>query len=122
MPAAVWKKRRRDNPCRRASRSLMAISRASTSRCRADCGTGRYSSLDTICVGTGEGNDEVSAGNRPLIISSLRNFMVSSRVEAAAAFYRHRCGSANAWNSAVRPSTSLRMRSVLNAIRHCSSP
>ncbi len=33
----------------------MSLSRASTSRWRADCGTGRYSSLDTIWVGTGEG-------------------------------------------------------------------
>ena len=75
MPEAVWKKRRRDMPWRAASRSLMSISRASTSRCFAVCGTGRNSSLDTICVGTGEGNDEVSAGSRPLIISSLRNFI-----------------------------------------------
>src|SRR5262249_22190515 len=37
------------------------------------------SSLDTICVGTGEGKDAVSAGSNPLIISSLRNFMSPSR-------------------------------------------
>src|SRR6266850_2238553 len=75
MPAAVWKKRRRDKPCRRASRSLRSLSRASTSRCFALCGTGMYSSLDTIWVGTGDGNDAVSAGWSSLSCSSVRNFM-----------------------------------------------
>src|SRR6516165_9844169 len=79
MPAAVWKKRRRDRPCCRASRSLNSLSRASTSRCLAVCGTGMYSSLDTIWVGTGDGNDEVSAGSNCFSCSSLRNFMLSSR-------------------------------------------
>jgi hypothetical protein len=83
MPAAVWKKRRRDTPMRFASRSLRSISRPSTSRCFAVCGTGAYSSLDTICVGTGEGNDDVSAGARPLIISSVRYFMGLSLKGAA---------------------------------------
>ena len=78
MPEAVWKKRRRDRPCRRASRSPSSLSRASTSRCFAVCGTGMYSSLDTIWVGTGDGNEEVSAGSNSLSCSSVRNFMCSS--------------------------------------------
>ncbi len=80
MPAAVWKKRRRDRPCRRASRSLSSLSRASTSRCFSVCGVGRYSSLDTIWVGTGDGNDDVSAGSSSRSCSSVRNFMSSSAV------------------------------------------
>ena len=79
MPAAVWKNRRRDRPWRLARRSLISISRASTSFCCAVCGTGRYSSLDTICVGTGEGKDAVSAGSNPLINPSSRNFIAPSR-------------------------------------------
>ena len=72
------KKRRRDRPCRRASRSPSSLSLASTARCFALCGAGRYSSLDTICVGTGDGNDEISAGSNSLSCSSVRNFMISS--------------------------------------------
>src|ERR1700722_8809561 len=83
MPAAVWKKRRRASLWRLASRSLISVRRASTSRCCAVCGTGKYSSLDTICVGTGEGNDDVSAGSKPLIISSVRYFMALSPDGAA---------------------------------------
>src|SRR4029077_929366 len=49
--------------------------RASTSRCFALCGAGMYSSLETIWVGTGEGNDAVSAGCSSLNCSSVRNFM-----------------------------------------------
>src|SRR6266478_3525633 len=75
MPEAVWKKRRRDRPCRRASGSLSSLSRASTSRCLALCGTGMYSSLETIWVGTGDRNDAVSAGCSSLSCSSVRNFM-----------------------------------------------
>src|SRR6516225_3599416 len=78
MPAAVWKNCRRDSPCRRASRSLSSLSRASTSRCLALCGTGIYSSLDTIWVGTGDGNDDVSAGCNSRNCSSDRNFMFAS--------------------------------------------
>src|SRR6516162_8054906 len=77
MPAAVWKKRRRDKPCRRASRPLNSLSRASTSRCSAVCGTGMYSSLDTIWVGTGEANDAVSAGCSSRSCSSVKNFTIN---------------------------------------------
>src|SRR5690349_20494423 len=34
-----------------------------------------YSSLDTICVGTGDGNEELSAGNNSFSCSSVRNLM-----------------------------------------------
>jgi hypothetical protein len=54
------------------------MSRASTSFCCAVCGTGKYSSLDTICVGTGEGNDADSAGSNPLINPSSMNFIAAS--------------------------------------------
>ena len=49
---------------RLAIRSLMSVKRASTSRCRADCGTGENSSLDTICVGTGEGKEDCFGGQQ----------------------------------------------------------
>ena len=78
IPAAVWKKRRRDSPCRLANASPISFSRASTWRCFAVCGTGAYSSLETICVGTGDGNDEVSAGSSARNCRSVRNFMAAS--------------------------------------------
>src|SRR3954451_1303179 len=37
-----------------------------------------YSSLETICVGTGDGKDDVSAGCSSFNCSSLRNFMSPS--------------------------------------------
>src|SRR5271166_6586692 len=89
MPAAVWKKRRRDRPCRRASRSLSSLSRASTSRCFSVCGTGMYSSLDTICVGTGAGKEDVSAGCNSRSCSSVRNFMRAPPWRRMAPLSRH---------------------------------
>ena len=62
MPAAVRKNARRLTPCRPPSSSPRALSRASTSRCAALCGVGKYSSLDTIWVGTGPRKAWVSAG------------------------------------------------------------
>src|SRR5215471_5209121 len=75
IPDAVRKNSRRDSPCRRASRSLSSLRRASTSRCLVLCGTGMYSSLETIWVGTGDGNDDVSAGCSSRSCSSLKNFI-----------------------------------------------
>src|SRR3954469_9393253 len=53
MPAAGWKKRRRDRPLRRPWSSASAFMRASTFFCRSVCGIGRNSSLETTCTGTG---------------------------------------------------------------------
>src|SRR5262249_19790959 len=55
----------------------MSFSRASTSRCFSLCGGGMYSSLDTIWVGTGDGNDAASAGSNWASCSSDRNFILS---------------------------------------------
>src|SRR6266436_2286593 len=109
MPAAVWKKRRRDKPCRRASRSLSSLSRASTSRCLALCGAGMYSSLDTIWVGTGDGNDAVSAGWSSLSCSSVRNFTLTSLA------YPHSATPAKAgahFSHGSRPSPGMTRRAV----------
>src|SRR5687768_15944283 len=78
MPLAVRKNCRRLRPWRRASVSPIAFVRASTSRWRADCGAGKYSSLETICVGIGPGNAAVSAGASASSSSALRNPMASS--------------------------------------------
>ncbi len=81
-PGAAWRGR---------SRAHLGEGRAShLSRCCAVCGTGKYSSLDTIWVGTGEGNDDVSAGSRPLIISSVGTRIASSTIRSLPSFYRHR--------------------------------
>src|SRR5215472_9455333 len=58
--------------------SARSIRRASTSRCSAVCGGGRYSSLDTTWVGTGEGKEASSAGNRFRLSSSLRKCIETS--------------------------------------------
>ena len=78
MPAAVSKKRRRDRPSFFAVAAPISLTRASTSFCRALCGGGKYSSLDTICVGTGAAKVVVSAGRNFASSASLRNFMASS--------------------------------------------
>src|SRR6266851_7105152 len=62
MPAAVWKKRRRDRPFRRPCSSPSAFIRASTFFWRSVCGIGRYSSLETSLVGTGVGLLSCQAG------------------------------------------------------------
>src|ERR1700720_1581101 len=72
MPDALWKKRRRETPCLEAMESAMSISRASTSFCCGVCGDGRYSSLETTCVGTGEGNAVSSAPCKSFNSSSFR--------------------------------------------------
>src|SRR5246127_2010895 len=53
MPAAVWKKRRRDKPFLRPYSSPSAFICASTFFCRSVCAIGRYSSLETRRVGIG---------------------------------------------------------------------
>src|SRR4051812_27502805 len=53
IPAAVWKKRRRDRPLFGPYSSASAFIRASARFCRSVCGTGMYSSLDTTRVGIG---------------------------------------------------------------------
>ena len=55
MPAADWKNLRRLMPCLRASSEPYCFRRASNSRCFSVCGQGMYSSLDTHCVGIGDG-------------------------------------------------------------------
>jgi hypothetical protein len=45
--------------------------RASTCLCRAVCGGGVNSSLETNCVGIGDGKDAVSAGSSSMALSSL---------------------------------------------------
>src|SRR5579864_7303264 len=73
MPDAVWKKRRRERPCSRAMLSAMSISRASTCFCCGVCGEGRYSSLETTWVGTGDGKAASSAPSNWFSSSSFRN-------------------------------------------------
>src|SRR5580704_19256368 len=80
MPAAVWKKRRRLTPWRSASLSPRSLSRASTSRCFSVCGAGRYSSLETIWVGMGEGNSSSSAPCSACICSGVIARMAASSV------------------------------------------
>src|SRR5882757_2720066 len=71
MPAAVWKKRRRDRPFFLPYSSASAFMRASTFFCRSVCGTGMNSSLETTCVGTGVGLALKRAGVRLARSSSL---------------------------------------------------
>src|SRR5690349_9111684 len=79
MPDALWKKRRRERPCLDAIESAMSIRRASTSFCCAVWCDGRYSSLETTCVGTGDGKAASSAGSSSFISSSFRKCMGPSR-------------------------------------------
>src|ERR1700680_869282 len=72
MPDALWKNSRRETPCLLAIASAMPISRASTSFCCGVCGEGRYSSLETTWVGTGEGKAASSAPVNWLNSSSFR--------------------------------------------------
>src|SRR6267142_6920747 len=77
MPAAVWKKRRRGKPLLRPQASASAFMRASTFFCRSVCGTGRNSSLETTCVGTGVGLVARRAGTSLARSSSLNMPMVN---------------------------------------------
>src|SRR6185503_4778581 len=85
MPLAVRKNARRDSPRLPPSSSPSAFTRASTRRCSALWGEGKYSSLETIWVGTGPGKAAVSAGSRARSSSSLRSLMGSLLAASAAA-------------------------------------
>src|SRR5258708_21656865 len=63
MPAADWKKRRRDIPRRLAAAAPISFTRASNSRCLRVCGDAMNSSLETDWTGIGEANRS-SAGER----------------------------------------------------------
>src|SRR6187401_735279 len=89
MPAAVWKKRRRDRPLRRAYSSPNAFMRASTCFCRSVCGIGRNSSLETTRVGTGVGLSAARAGASAAVSLSLNRPMIDPRCSAEA---RHHLG------------------------------
>jgi hypothetical protein len=65
-------------PCLRASSPPNSLMRASNSRCFTLCGAGIDSSLETDCVGIGDGYAKVSAGRSWLISASLRNPMITS--------------------------------------------
>src|SRR5258706_10439504 len=56
MPAADWKKRRRDIPRRLAAAAPISFTRASNSRCLRVCGDAMNSSLETDWTGIGEAN------------------------------------------------------------------
>src|SRR6201747_409067 len=78
MPDAVWKNRRRLTPWRLARRSPISASRSSTCFCWRVWRSGKYSSLETICVGMGNWCGKSSAGSSCARSSSLRNPMVAA--------------------------------------------
>src|ERR1700747_2967903 len=89
MPAAVWKKRRRDRPCLRPYSSPSAFMRASTFFCRSVCAIGRYSSLETRRVGTGVPLSTACAGTSRLSSLSLNMPMIDLHLSTEA---RHHLG------------------------------
>src|SRR4051812_36792365 len=89
MPAAVWKKRRRDRPFLRPYSSPSSFMRASTFFCRAVCAIGRYSSLEMRRVGTGVPLSTWRAGMSRLSSLSLNMPMIDLRSSAEA---RHHLG------------------------------
>src|SRR5262245_26272762 len=89
MPAAVWKKRRRDRPFLRLYSSPSAFMRASTSFWRSVCAIGRYSSLETSWVGIGVGLLACEAGTSPLSSLSLNMPMIDLHLSTEA---RHHLG------------------------------
>src|SRR5690242_8258796 len=93
MPAAVWKKRRRDRPFLLPYSSASAFMRASTFFCRSVCGTGMNSSLDTTCVGTGVALS-ISRAGVTLARSSSLNMPMGTlpKAERGLAETRHHLG------------------------------
>src|SRR5437879_9495960 len=89
MPAAVWKKRRRDRPFLRPNSSPSAFMGASTCFWRSVCAIGRYSSLETSCVGTGVGLLACQAGTRSASSLSLNMPMINLHLSTEA---RHHLG------------------------------
>src|SRR5205807_8791327 len=89
MPAAVWKKRRRDRPFLRPYSSPSAFMCASTFFCRSVCAIGRYSSLETSCVGTGVEPLACQAGTRSASSLSLNMPMIDLHLSTEA---RHHLG------------------------------
>ena len=82
MPAAVWKNARRLTPWCFASRVPSSLMRASTCFCFSVWGGGVNSSLETNCVGMGDGKDDVSAGSRSSSCLGSSNDMALSSLSA----------------------------------------
>src|SRR5215475_3674019 len=89
MPAAVWKKQRRDRPFLRPYSSPSAFMRASTFFWRSVCRIGRYSSLETSWVGMGVVLPACQAGTRSLSSLSLNMPMIDLHLSTEA---RHHLG------------------------------
>src|SRR4051794_39566208 len=87
MPAAVWKKRRRDRPFFGPYSSASAFMRASARFCRSVCAIGMYSSLDTTRVGIGVPLSISAAGTSAPNSLSLNRPMIDLLAEA-----RHHLG------------------------------
>src|SRR6266481_2138748 len=89
MPAAVWKKRRRDMPFFCPYSSPSAFMRTSTFFWRSVCAIGRYSSLETSWVGTGVGLLACQAGTSWSNSLSLNMPMIDLHLSTEA---RHHLG------------------------------
>jgi hypothetical protein len=75
IPPVPWRNVRREIPSFFAAESASSFSRASTCFCCRVCGSGMYSPLETICVGTGEArpSSTASAGISFASCSSLNH-------------------------------------------------
>src|SRR5215475_10391499 len=89
MPAAVWKKRRRDSPFLRPNSSPSSFMRASTFLWRSVCRIGKYSSLETRRVGIGVPSSIACAGTRSASSLSLSMPMIDLHLSTEA---RHHLG------------------------------
>src|SRR5262245_8068444 len=79
MPADEARKRLRLMPRRFAVSPASSAMRASTCRCSSVCGIGKYSPLETTCVGMGEPSGSASSARRSAACCAFESQLSSSR-------------------------------------------